>query len=340
MAYPGSNRYERVMERVIIVGGGLSGCAVALELATRGVKVEVLERAIVGAEASSAAAGILSPRMEAHGREPFRGYGLESLAMYPAWVARLGDVGFRRCGLLRVGEKPDVDAEEVDAASIERGLSAARAWWLPEEATVDTRRLVTAVHDAAVAAGARFRTGATVRAVHPDAVSLDGERVTGRVVVCAGAWTSRVPGLAGVPVRPVRGQLCALQGVALRTVVFGAGGYLVPRHDEVVCGATAEEVEFTRGTTAGGVRAVLDTAVGLMPALAGAAFDRAWSGFRPGTPDDLPVMGRVDGVWVASGHFRNGILLAPLTARWTADALLDGAELPPAFSPSRFSTLG
>lgn len=336
------------MESVLIVGGGLLGCAVALELAWRGVPVEVLERAVVGAEASSAAAGILAPRLEAHGQEPMRSVGIESLELYPSWVERLGrDVGFQRCGLLLAvleGQEvpsPDVDARWVDdARALEPALGPAvrGAWWLPEEATVDTRRLLPAVHAAAEEAGAAFRVGTVVKHVHAGGVELeDGTRLRGRVVVCAGAWTGEVPGLAALPVRPVRGQLAGLQGVPLQRVVFGAGGYLVPRADaRVVCGATMEEVGFSRGVTAAGVRQVLDTAMRLAPALGGAAFEGAWSGFRPGTPDGLPILGQVDGVWVASGHYRNGILHAPFTARRMAGALLDNSPLPLEFAPQRF----
>ncbi len=340
------------MERdpVVIVGGGLLGCAAALEIARRGRPVQVLERAIVGAEASSAAAGILAPRLEAHGREPLRSIGLESLALYPGWAASLGaDVGLLRCGLLKVvregdpTEPPDPEARWLDAAAARRsepGLAAdvVGAWHLPEEACLDPRKLVPAVHAAAEAAGATFRTGEEVVALDADGVTLaSGARVGGRVVVCAGAWTAKVPGLRPLPVRPVRGQLVGLSGVPLRHVLFGAGGYLVPRADgRVVAGATVEEVGYERGVTAGGLAHVLTTATRMVPGLAAARFDAAWSGFRPGTPDDLPVVGEVDGVVVASGHYRNGILLAPLTAKWVAAAVVDGTPLPPAFAPGRF----
>lgn len=336
------------MQRVVVVGGGLLGCAVALELARRKVDVVVLERAVVGAEASSAAAGILAPRLEAHGQEPMRSVGIESLELYPSWVAGLGrDVSFQRCGLLRVvleGEEcpsPDVDARWVDdVRALEPTLSekAVGGWWLPEEATVDTRLLVPAVHAAAEEAGAAFRLGATVSRVGPDGVELEGGgQVGGRVIVCAGAWTGQVPGLRPLPVRPVRGQIVGLSGVGMRRVVFGNGGYLVPRLDgRVVAGSTMEEVGFTRGVTAAGVRHVLDTALRIAPPLGAAAVDGTWSGFRPGTPDTMPILGDVDGVWVASGHFRNGILHAPFTARAMAAAMLDGAPLPAEFSPARF----
>lgn len=340
-------------DRFVVVGGGLLGCAAALEIARRvgPGRVTVLERAIVGAEASSAAAGMLAPRKEARGREPFRGIGIESLALYPGWIASLGaDVGFLRPGLLSVvreGEpvvSPDADAVWLDAAEAHRrepGLAAdvVGAWLLPDEACLDPKLLVPAVHAAAVAAGVTFRTGEEVAAIEEGAVRLvGGDREVGRVVVCAGAWTGKVPGLRPLPVRPVRGQVVSLEGVAVRHVLFGAGGYVAPRVDgRVVVGATVEEVGYTRGVTAGGVAAVLGTAMRMVPALAEARFSGAWSGFRPGTPDELPVIGDVDGVFVASGHYRNGILLAPLTAQWVADAVVDGVAPPAVFSPARFA---
>ena len=328
----------------IVVGGGLVGCAVALELARRGREVVCLERAVPGAEASSAAGGILAPRVEAHGDEDARVLGLESLGMYEAWLNSLGaDVGYRRSGVLVArADSPDRDAVVLAGADLARvapGLKVPQAWWLPDEALLDTRRLVPAVRAAAEAAGVRFRSGVSVAKVESGAVQLDGgERLEGEVVVCAGAWTPAVSGLPPLPVRPVRGQLAAVaDATATTAVVFGPAGYLVPRHDELVVGATMEEVGYQRGVSAGGVRHVLDHAIQLAPALAGATFLRAWSSFRPGSPDGKPLVGRAGGVWVASGHFRNGILLAPLTAARLADAMLDGAALPPAWRPDRFA---
>lgn len=328
----------------VIVGGGLVGCAVALELARRDVRVVCLERSVPGAEASSAAGGILAPRVEAHGDPVARGMGLESLAMYEGWLDSLGsDVGFRRSGVLAVRpESPDIDAVVVNGAALTRiapGLVAREAWWLADEALLDTRRLVGAVRRAAVEAGVEFRTGVAVTGVQPAGVDLvDGEHVEGTAIVCAGAWTARVPELSSLPVRPVRGQLAALADTETTTaVVFGPAGYLVPRHDELVVGATMEEVGFTRGVSAGGVRHVLDHAIGLAPKLAGAELLRSWSSFRPGSPDGQPLVGQHRGIWVASGHFRNGILLAPLTATRLADAMLRGAALPPTWNPDRLS---
>jgi glycine oxidase len=298
---------------------------------------------VPGAEASSAAAGILAPRVEAHGDEAARGLGLESLAMYEDWLASLGDdAGFVRSGVLVVDEaQPDADARPVRGAALAAlapGLHAPAGWWFPDEARLDTRRLIPAVHAAAVRAGVRFRTGAEVEALLDDGVALvGGERIGGEVVVCAGAWTARVAGLAAVPVRPVRGQLVALGGPPpWSPVVFGAGGYLVPRADELVVGSTVEEVGFARGVTAAGMLAILGRAVALAPGLAERPVTRQWSSFRPGSPDGRPLVGRTARAWVASGHYRNGLLLAPLTARRLVAALLDGTPLPPAWSPARF----
>lgn len=344
-------------QRFVVVGAGLSGCAVAHALATRGARVEVLERAVPGAEASSAAAGILAPRMEAHGHEPLRSLGVNSLALYPAWLAALqrdgGEpVDFSRPGLLRVVPdqaepaelKPDREAVWLEGAVLHRrepALAAtwSGAWWLPDEAALDPRKLMSAVHAAAVGAGVHFQSGVTVDRVEADGVTGQlGEHFRGTVVVCAGAWTGRIPGLTSVPIRPVRGQLVALRGSAgPRHVVFGPDGYLVPRPDgRVIAGTTVEEVGYARGVTAAGIHRVLDFTLRVCPGLAGAELIESWSGFRPGTPDHLPVLGRVDGVWIASGHYRNGILLAPYTAAAMAAALLDGTPLPPELAPDRF----
>ncbi|MSQ00610.1 MAG: FAD-dependent oxidoreductase [Myxococcales bacterium] len=327
---------------VVVVGGGLVGLAVALELARRDVAVTCLERAVPGAEASSAAAGILAPRVEAHGDAAVRALGVRSLAMYEAWLDSLGtSVGFRRSGALVVGDvAPDEEAVSVQGTQLARlapGLAARRAWWLADEALVDTRRLVGAVREAANAAGVCFRA-ATVHGVGRGGLWLvDGEHIPGEVVVCAGAWSALVGGLEEMPIRPVRGQLVALGDLEVTSaVVFGAGGYLVPRHDELVAGSTVEDVGFARGVTAAGVRDILDHAIGLVPSLGTAPLLRTWSNFRPGSPDGRPMVGARAGVWLASGHYRNGVLLAPLTAQLLVNAMLSGDPLPAAWAPDRF----
>ncbi len=342
---------------VVIVGAGLHGCALAFELAERGADVVVIERGIVGAEASSAAAGMLAPTAEAcahPGGTVAHAIGVDSLARYPAWLARVQAasgmavsgawsgivIDERRCA-------PGVALEGRltgrELAAIEPNLAIDHAFLIPGEGWVDPVELVAAVAQAALNVGVRFVRG-EVRAVAEGAVTIGAEggelRLCGEVVVCAGAWTARVPGLATLPVEPVRGQILALdaQGCGPSRVVFAPGCYLVPRHDgRVLVGSTMERVGFERGVTPEGIAALSAAAVLACPGLAGAARIGAWSGFRPGTPDGLPVMGRWQGVWVASGHHRNGILLAPYTAAVMAGALLHGVALHAALDPGRFA---
>ena len=347
-------------ERIVIIGGGLMGCTLALELAQLGVEVEVLERAVPGAEASSAAAGILGPRMEAHGREPFRRLALASLDLYPAWCAKITAMsglptGLWRSGLWRLvlaGE--DAAACRPDPAAIWRAdlpapfAHAAGAWELPDEGSVNPPLLVAAVRAAAEQAGARFLSGIPVTDIAPGQVRLaDGRAVCGTVVLCAGAWSGQLPGLerlARLPVRPVRGQVIALQAAPglLDRVLFCQGGYLVPRPDgRIIVGATVEEVGFARAVTAGGIAALLDAATSALPALAAATFLQAWCNFRPATHDGEPLIGWIGGaspetgVFVVSGHYRNGILLAPITGRIAAAALLSGEPPPPEWDTAR-----
>ena len=194
---------------------------------------------------------------------------------------------------------------------------------------------------AAERAGVRFRTGEVVRGVvhqggRVRGVALEGGLLEARtVVVAAGSWTSLIDGvpLAREVVYPVRGQLVATvtRPPVFRRVVFGAGGYVLTRPDgRALCGSTEERVGFERGVTLGGLSAVLATATRLAPSLAGARVLDHWSSFRPGTMDDLPLVGPtdVDGLFLATGHFRNGILLGPVTGEVIARAVT-GAALDP-----------
>jgi glycine oxidase len=207
----------------------------------------------------------------------------------------------------------------------------------PDDAQVEPPKLVAAVAQAAERAGVRFKTGALVRRVRVQGgrahgVELDEEFVPAdHVVVAAGAWSALVEG-AQVPrgaVRPARGQVVelALRTPPARAVLFGDGGYVVPRADgRVVCGSTLEFVGFRYEVTAGGLARILTMAVGLLPALAEATVTRMWSNFRPYTPDGMPLVGSpgVEGLTVATGHYRSGILMAPVTAALVRERVLTG----------------
>lgn len=334
----------------VFVGGGVIGLSAALRAQQRGLDVLVLERDQVGSGASHVAAGILAPHSEAEpGNEPFVPLARRSLELYPALVEELGDVGFWPCGMVVVA----VDADEIDqirhefrglewltpseCRRLEPGLSPAiRGGLISEgEASVDPRRLVDAL-----AALVPVREGVEVVELAPDSVTTrSGERISaGRVVVCAGAWS----GFAGVPVRPVKGQVVRLRGaLPAQRMIRTEHVYVVPRQNgEVVVGATVEERGFDTTVTAGAVHELLREGYRVLPELAELELVDVTAGLRPGSPDNGPLIGEwEDGLLVATGHYRNGILLAPITAE-TIAALLAGDEPPVEalpFAPDRFA---
>jgi glycine oxidase len=346
---------------VVVIGAGVQGSAVAWRLAQAGRDVLVLERAIPGAEASSAAGGILSPGVEALEPGPFYDLGRASLARYPAFVAELEaatgvPLGYRAAGTLEVAlddqhaqllagraaklQKaglPVTVLDEVEVRRLEPGLSpeARGALWFEDEGSLDPRQLGRALAIAAQRAGARFLSG-QVRAIrheggHVTGVDHDAGHIEApAVVLAAGSWTMQVAG-HGLPpgaVRPVRGQMAVLdtRPPLLSRVIFSGHGYVVPRPDgRVLCGSTMEEVGFEKAVTAGGLRHVLEVGMEIAPALAGAPLVESWSNFRPASPDGEPILGRgaVPGLLYATGHTRNGILLCPITADAVAALLLD-----------------
>lgn len=347
---------------VIVVGAGIIGCAIARELARRGVAVQVFEARAVGAGASQASAGILAPYIEGHDRGPLFEMGLRSLALYDAFVGDLSAdsalaIEYRRCGTLEVA---------TDGASAARLREAARAdsalQWLDAGAARDAEpALSTSVAGAALAADhgyvavpalvealtwAALRHGVRIEASHPvTGIRMRGDDVSistadgtswsaGHVVIAAGSWAAQLhaEGQPPVHVHPVRGQSLRLQwqGEPLRHVVWGEACYVVPWQDgTVLVGATVEDVGFDERTTAAGVRDLLGAACDLLPEAWRATFLEARAGLRPATPDLLPIIGRAEGsprVIYATGHYRNGILLAPLTAGIVADLIVDGRE--------------
>ena len=361
----------------VIVGGGVIGCSLAAELAARGQRVTLIERGEPGGEASGAAAGMLSPQAEAHEPNPLFDFALKSRDLYPGWVESLRqetgmDVGYRRTGLLRcVFDEPEeatlfasyrwqaelgLAVEDRPRATLSAELDGRlspdvrRAVYFPEEAVVDPPALARAAWLSAQRRGVRVSSGTCVqrfviengvcRGVETDAGSVGGESV----VDAAGAWAAFDPSVAfPIPVHPVRGQIVELQieGKPLETPVRSDAVYLVPRpNGTVLLGSTIELVGFRKAVTAEAVERLIGAAVRLVPALRSARFVSAWSGLRPGTPDGLPVLGEspVPGLFFATGHFRSGILLAPVTAKIVADVLTGSNTRDlSAFSIERFS---
>lgn len=351
----------------VIVGGGIMGCGAAWELARAGQRVIVLERSVPGAEASSAAAGILGAQVESHADGPLFDLALRSRGRYPEWAEALFaatglDIELRRSGVVRVA----VEAKQLAALRKETqfqrdkgcrvealgvrelhselpilGAAVKGAVRFPDDARVDPPKLLRALRIGAERSGAEFRSGTVVRRVVVEGkrcrgVSLDDGSVIGarHVVIAAGSWSSLVEGvpLPKGGVQPARGQIVelALPAPLFEPVIFGPGCYLVPRDDgRVLIGSTLEFVGYRREVTASAVRNLLDAAIKLVPGLANANFSQAWSNFRPYTEDQLPLIGDagIDGLLLATGHYRNGILLAPVTAEIIRALVL--GEAPP-----------
>lgn len=336
---------------VIVVGGGVIGLSIALELRSQGHRVQVIEKSAPGAEASGAAAGMIAPQLEAKGPGPLLSLGIKSRALYPSWIKRIEEIskvstGFRLCGMIRFGEPERL--QNIARWQTELGLKATaqgNELHLPDEHQVDPKLLMRALTTAAHRLGVQFRFG-EVQALHDHAVEIDTERIfADAVVVAAGAWTSRISnsGLDAHRVQPVKGQMLELK---LMTAPFDATRvndvvYAVSRGDgRVICGSTMERVGFDKRVTASATRSILTAAVELCPMLADAEITSSWAGLRPCVDDELPVIGpgSVPGLHLATGHFRSGILLAPITAQMMA-LYLDG-KVPPSdgfpFSFNRF----
>ncbi len=359
---------------VLILGGGIIGLACARELALAGMQVEVLERLSAGAEASLAAAGMLSPLAEIPTPGPLFDACRESRDLWVHWAAALGqETGLsvehdtHGAFLLAQDEEEEDWLDEVMAAARELGepveeadssflarqvpdvsRGVRRALLLPGEHRVDNVQACAVLAAAAKRAGAVLHYGTEVERVErtPDGVRVVGQdgrtRESARLVVASGAWSGIIPGLPALPVRPVRGQMLLLGGInwPWSGIVRGRHGYTVRRGAAgLLVGATVEEAGFAAHTTVDGIESLLAFTRHALPGLGGAKLEATWAGLRPGTPDDLPIVGAFPGepILAATGHYRNGILLAPWTAREIARAISSGdAAVPGPFSPERF----
>jgi glycine oxidase len=362
---------------VAIAGGGLIGGAIAWELARAGLRVGIFDAGEPGREASWAGAGILSPAPENPGAIPLLSLGKASFAMYPEFVASIEELSGQSVGLRPSGTvEPLFSADAVrdlstviamlhglglkaeplsgeDARELEPALSpeVQAAALRPDEGSVDNRALTRAVLEATRRAGAEIFPGLAARAIWRDGgrcagLELQDHRVEAKwTVVAAGCFSARIEGVqAYAPVRPAKGQMIALrlEGVGIERVLWSDKVYLVPRNDgRILVGATVEYVGFDKSVTAGSVEKLLSAAIELAPALAKARIEETWAGLRPDSPDHLPILGptELDGLLMATGHFRSGILLAPVTARlireWVTEqsASMDWER----FSPMRFA---
>ncbi len=247
------------------------------------------------------------------------------------------------------------DGQWLDKAAI-HGVESALApavqggSFKPEQGWVDAIHLTEALATSATQAGVTFLFNQSVTGLQ-----WDGQRVVGAItqertyhaettIIAAGAWAGRLDGRVALPLEPVRGQALHINldtEPPIRHLISGNGIYMIPDRQGVTMGATHEQVGFTRGLTVGGISKLLHNGIALLPLLAHAGWEqlRGWSGFRPATPDKTPIVGpdpRAAGLWWATGHFRSGVLLAPLTATVVRQALLENIEIDALLLPNRF----
>jgi glycine oxidase len=352
---------------VIVIGAGIIGCAIGRELARRGCRVKIFEARAVGGGATQASAGVLAPFIEAHEREPLFELTLRSLHMYDRFVQEAAadsgvTVEYRRCGTLEVATdrataerlramastlaNPDLmrwlDRPEARREQPALAESIDGALLVPQHGYVAVASLTEALAWAALRHGAQLEAGHRVTGVRPEGQGLavmteDGSVwLAEQVVVAAGSWSGQIGAgdTTTAPVRPVRGQLLRLRwsGDLLSRVVWGPDCYVVPwENGTVLVGATVEDVGFDERATAAGVRDLLEAVCELLPDAWRASFIEARVGLRPATADGLPIIGRSreqPRIVYATGHYRNGILLAPLTAHLVAELILEEREDP------------
>lgn len=342
---------------VLIIGGGVIGLSLAIELQLRSLKVTVLSRNFQEA-ATRAAAGMLAPQAEKIPPSPMLDLCLQSREIYPDWIKKLEEItgleaGYWPCGILApvydAGEQVSrgtgenlitnqVWLNQLEIQQHQPGLSSevVGGWWYPEDGQVDNRALARCLWMAAQQLGIQVLEGVAVTEFVRENQQIKyvkssvGDWQAERYILATGAWSKELLPISAdaLAVYPKKGQMLSVRSLSstqeLNHVLFGDETYIVPRKDgRIVIGATSENVGFTPDNTVAGIQQLLSGATRLYPPLKNLPILEFWWGFRPATPDELPILGTSDyeNLTLATGHYRNGILLAPITALLIADLL-------------------
>ena len=335
---------------ICIIGGGVIGCATALALADAGERVTLIERGGLGAEASWAGAGLLSLLLPWQYREEVARLAQWSRALYPEWIAALSgiDPEYRRCGMLVLPPYDLVQAQnwaaangetfaEISARSLDPQLIFdTTALWMPRVAQVRNPRLLQALHQTLLQHGVKIFEQTEVTDWHVPSTRLNsvtttqGVKIADVFVVAAGAWSGELLRELGadIPIKPVRGQIVLLKSDPgrLKQVVYQDGLYIIPRDDgHILIGSTLEDVGFDTGVTEVARINLIGRASELLPFLKQTPVVAHWSGLRPGSPDNIPIMARhpsIENLYLNSGHFRYGVTMAPASAQFMANLIL------------------
>ena len=348
---------------IAIVGGGAIGLSCAWRLAQQGADVAVFERGPIGGEASFAAGGMLAPSPEfwLHQQdENLRQLGAQSRDLYPEFSAELLEttgVDIELC--LRNSPTSDWRVPGITmvsplAANCEnrRDWNGQAACWFADEGQVEPRHLTRALRLACEQSGVWLRQNTPVRGVKREGNCLthllisDEQFAVSQVVLCAGAWSGQLSGLSSAElpqIRPVAGQMLQLRGEhRLNHIVYGEDCYLIPRRDgRLLVGATVEETGFEKRVTRAATAQLLKAARTLAPLLESAPLETSWAGLRPVSSNETPILGGgpIENLSYATGHGRNGILLAPRTAQIITGYLSRGEAVPEAFEFARVAVV-
>lgn len=326
---------------IIVIGGGMIGLATAIELRLFGAQVKVLCQDFQAA-AGHAAAGMLAPQAEQLPAGSMLDLCLASRALYPEWVQKIEGIsgiaaGYWGCGILAPRYAPAegedwLDAEEIFYRQPSLSSAIAGGYWYPADGQVDNRALMHSLLVASQSLGVEFQDGVEITEICrsqgrvTQLETSQGRMTAQHYILATGAWSQQ---LLPIPVMPRKGQMLSLvvpnvqlDNLPLQQVLFGEEIYIVPRQDgRIILGATSEDVSFTPHNTVAGINQLLSNAVRLFPPLQDFPIQEFWWGFRPTTPDELPILGHsaYQNLTLATGHHRNGILLTPITAKLIAD---------------------
>lgn len=350
------------MTDCIVVGGGLIGMLTARYLHAAGASVQILEQGGLGQESSWAGGGILSPLYPWRYPEPVNRLAFYSQARYEALCRELfeetgKDPEWTQSGLLMLGPEDGAEGltwahesdtclsrvEASEVAEIEPALAVTPGFslWMPEVAQVRNPRLVAALRASLEGRGVDIHEQTRVTSLSTDAGRIVGVETeagalrAGRVLVAGGAWSAELLDLPGgpLPVEPVRGQMLLFQAEPglLTRIILSEGRYLIPRRDgHILMGSTMEHVGFDKSTTESAREELLTEALRLVPELAEASIERHWAGLRPGSPEGVPFIGPhpgVEGLYVNTGHYRNGVVMGLASAALAATQILGQAPV-------------
>jgi thiazole synthase len=327
---------------IIIIGGGIIGLSIALELKLKGLGVTILSKNFAQG-ATNAAAGMLAPRAEQLDGVMLD-LALQSLALYPEWAGKLElfsgeDIDYNPCGIIApIYQQPSqindnwLDKDAIKLYQSHLGKDVMGGYWYPEEGQVDPRKVGKVLLNIAESLGIDVKEGVEAIAFSrhqgriKNILTKSGIFSADTYILTNGAWASK---LFPLPVRPLKGQMLSLKIAPenpLERVIFGENTYLVPKKDgRLIIGATSEDIGWVEGNTAEGINTLLNRAIRLYPPLATWQLEEIWYGFRPATADEMPILGYgdADNLIFATGHHRNGILLAPITAKLISNLVVN-----------------